>query len=368
MTETPFGIAAKPSPARRAELDAQRKARIDAELARLQTQYATKDAAHTLARYEQDYDAETKKLEQTQQAVELPPLVSTPPMTLDDGLVYRTDAVANIPRFVATFDSMASARVQLSFSVAGVVAPQDQLFLAALPALLDGAGVIDNGTAIAADEMRERMRKEILGLSIYYTTNPRTNRVELSLAGAGNGAAETKLALAWMRRVLLAPDWRIENLPRIRDLVDQSVTSLRQAMLGAEEGWVEDPRDAWRYQMEPEYLHTSSFLTQAHDLHRLRWMLLDPQDAAAGKEAARFLAQLASAKSLTRAEMIELAKSLADPKEKAKSPKVARWIASARKLSAKVAPLAVEAGKDLAAIVPELPNGSLAADWTYLCK
>jgi Zn-dependent M16 (insulinase) family peptidase len=368
MTETPFGIAAKPSPARRAELDAQRKGRIDAELARLQKQYATPDAAHTLARYEQDYDAETKKLEQSQQAVELPPLVSTPPMTLDDGLVYRTDAVASIPRFVATFDSMASARVQLSFSVAGVVAPQDQLFLAALPTLLDGAGVIENGTPIAADEMRDRMRKEILGLSIYYTTNARTNRVELSLAGSGNGAGETKLALAWMRRVLLAPDWRIENLPRLRDLIDQSVTSLRQAMLGAEEGWVEDPRDAWRYQMEPEYLHTSSFLTQAHDLHRLRWMLLDPQDASAGKEAARFLADLASAKSLTRAEMIELAKSLADPKEKAKSPKVARWLTAAGKLSAKVAPLAVEAGKDLAAIVPELPDGSLAADWTYLCK
>jgi hypothetical protein len=368
LTETPFGIAARPSPARRAELDAQRKARIDAELARLQKQYAAKDAATTLAHYEADYDAETKKLEATQQSTELPPLVATPPMTLDDGLVYKTDTVAGVPRFVATFDSMASARVQLSFNVAGVTAPDDRLFLAALPTLLDGSGIIEDGKPIAADEMRDRMRKEILGVSIYYSANPRTNRIELGLAGSGNGAAETKLALAWMRRLMLAPDWRIENLPRIRDLVDQSVTGLRQAMLGAEEGWVEDPRDAWRHQDEPEYLHTSSFLTQAHDLHRLRWMLLDPQDAAASKAAAGFLAELASAKSLTRAEMIELAKSLADPKEKAKSPKVARWLTAAGKLPPKAAPLAVEAGKDLAAIVPELPDGSLAADWTYLCK
>jgi hypothetical protein len=313
LTDTPFGIAARPSPARRAELDAQRKARIDAELARLQKHYGTKDAATTLARYEQDYDAETKKLEATQQSVELPPLVSTPPMTLDDGLVYKTDTVANVPRFLAAFDSMASARVQLSWATA----PDDRLFLAALPTLLDGAGIIENGKPIAADEMRDRMRKEILGLSIYYTANPRTHRVELGLAGSGNGAAETKLALTWMRRVMLSPDWRIENLPRIRDLVDQSVTSLRQAMLGAEEGWVEDPRDAWRHQDEPEYLHTSSFLTQAHDLHRLRWMLLDPQDAAASKQAAGFLAELAAAKSLTRTDMIDLAQALADPKEKA---------------------------------------------------
>jgi Zn-dependent M16 (insulinase) family peptidase len=368
LTDTPFGVAAKPSPSRRTELDAQRKARIDAELARLQKHYATTDAASTLARYEQDYDAETKKLEATQQAVELPPLVSTPPMTLDDGLVYKTDTVANIPRFIAAFDSMASARVQLSFDITGAVLPADKLFLAALPTLLDGAGVIDNGTPIAADEMRDRMRKEILGLSIYYATNPRTNRIELGFAGSGNGADETKLSLVWMRRVMNSPDWRVENLPRLRDLVDQSVTGLRQAMLGAEEGWVEDPRDAWRHQNQPDYLHTSSFLTQAHDLHRLRWMLLDPRDAAATKEATGFLSELASAKSLTRAEMLELAKSLSDPKEKATSPKVTRWLTAAGKLSAKAAPLAVEAGKDLAAIVAELPDGSLAADWTYLCK
>jgi len=266
----------------------------------------------------------TKKTEASQPAVELPRLVSTPPMTLDDGLVYKTDDVAGVPRFLATFDSMASARVQLSFNVAGRAAPEDRLFLAALPTLLDGSGVIEGGKPIAADEMRDRMRKEILGLSIYYSVNSRTNRFELALAGSGNGAAETTLAIGWMRRVIVSPDWRIDNLPRIRDLVDQSVTGLRQAMLGAEEGWVEDPRDAWRHQDQPEYLHTSSFLTQAHDLHRLRWMLLDPQDAAASKEASGFLDELAAAKSLTRVEVVELAKSLADPKVKATSPKVTR--------------------------------------------
>lgn len=368
LTEVPYAVAGRPSPARRAALDAARKTRIDAELARLQQLYGTKDTASTLARYEQDYDAQTRRLEASQKAVDLPPLVATPPMTLDDGLVYKTDTVAGVPRFTATFDSMASARVQLSMSVVGLVPRDDMMFLAALPVLLDGSGVIVDGTPIAADEMRERMRKEILGVSIYYASNPRTKRLELAVAGAGNGAGETKAALVWMQRMLLSPDWRIENLPRLRDLIDQSVTSLRQAMLGAEEGWVDDPRDAWRRQSELEYLHTSSFLTQAHDFHRLRWMLLDPQDAKVRTEAARFLGGLAAARTLPRADLVALGKALVDPAVHQPTARVARWITAAGKLSPKARAIAVEAGKDLAAIVPELPEGSLAADWSYVCR
>jgi len=369
LTQTPYGIAGRPSPAMRTRLDSERKGRIDAELARLQKQYGTADEQSTLARYEQDYDAETKKLESSQAAVELPPLVASPPMTLDDVLVYKTDDVSGVPRFVATFDSMASARVQMSFNVRDVIAPDDQFLLAALPTLLDGAGLFENGKAIAADEMRDRMRKEILGVSIYYGGNPRTKRLELGFAGSGNGADETKLAIGWMRRLMMSPDWRIENLARLRDLVDQSVTGLRQAMQGAEEGWVDDPRDAWKRQAELEYLHTSSFLTQLHDFHRLRWMLLDPQDAKVTTEAAGFLAELATAKSLPRADLVELAKALSDPK--AAAPKAAgaqKWFTAAGKLSEKARALATEAGKDLAAYIAELPDGSLGKDWTYLCK
>lgn len=369
LTDTPFAIAANPSPELREKLDSERKGRIDAELAQLQKQYGTKDEQATLAHYEQDYDAETKKIEGSQAAVELPPLVASPPMTLDDGLIYKTDDVAGVPRFAATFDSMASARVALSFDVRDIVPAEDQFLLGALPTLLDGAGIIENGKPVAADEMRDRMRKEILGTSIYYTGNPRTGRLELAFAGSGNGAAETKLALGWMRRLMLSPDWRIENLPRLRDLIDQSVTSLRQAMLGAEEGWVDDPRDAWKRQGEPEFLHASSFLTQLHDLHRLRWMLLDPKDASATIEVAGFLRELASASKLPRADMVLLAQSLALPGlPKIKNPAAAKWVDAEGKLSREARAIVSEAGKDLGAYVPELPDGSLARDWSYLCK
>jgi Zn-dependent M16 (insulinase) family peptidase len=360
LADAPFGIAARPSPQLRAQLDTERKQRIDAELARLEKQYGAKDAQGALVAYQRDYDAETKKLEDSAKAVELPPLVASPPMTLDDGLQYETGEVAGVRSLAATFEAMTSARVELAFDVVGAVAPDDQVFLAALPSLMSDAGVIEDGKPIAADEMRERMRREILELSVAYETNPRTHRVELVVAGAGHGANETRAALAWMRRVMLAPDWRIDNLPRLRDLLDQRATELRERMLGAEEGWVDDPRDAWWQQRSLEYLHAASFLTQAHDLHRLRWMLADPGDSAA---AVKFLSSLADAGKQPRTELVALAKALAHDQ-----PGKARWLAAARALPEKARPLAREAGKDLEALLPDLPDGSLAADWQYLCK
>lgn len=363
LTEMPFGVGAKPSPARRAQLDGERKGRIDAELAALQKKYGTKGAASTLAKYEQDYDAETKRMEDAQKGSELPPLVATPPMTLDDGLIYKTGAVGKSPAFYATFDSMVSARLQLAFRLA---VPEDrQMYLAALPVLMSDAGVIDNGTPIPADEMKERLRKEILELSVYYVDNPKTNRIELVVAGAGNGLGETKAAVGWMKRVMLSPDWRKENLPRLRDLIDQRLTALRQRMLGAEEGWVEDPRDAWRMQ-STLYGHTSSFLTRAHDLHRLRWQLA-ADDAKQTEEIAKFLALLGDAKTLERAELVELTDALAKS-GKAKAAKLAKWTDAAAKLSASAKPLAAQAGKDLGALLGDIPDSSLAMDWTYLCR
>jgi Zn-dependent M16 (insulinase) family peptidase len=349
LLRAPFGVAARPSPALRKQLDEARAARIADELARLKKQYGAPDDAATLARFRADYDAATKRLEDAQHAAALPPLVASPPMTLDDGLHYETGELAGVRSFVATFDSMASARVQLAFDVVHALPPDEQLWLAALPTLLNDAGVIDEtGAPIAADAMRERIRREILELSVYYTTNRRTGRVELVVAGAGNGAAESKAALAWMRRVLLAPDWRADNLPRLRDLIDQQLVSLRQRMLGAEENWVDDPRDAWRLQRNVDYLHAASFLTQAHDLHRLRWMLLDPGDAKATAAAAKQLDALAKEAKKPRAQLVALAAELASGKRASK--------------------LVQEAGKDLSALLPAIPDSSLANDWTYLCK
>jgi hypothetical protein len=275
-------------------------------------------------------------------------------MTLDDGLEYVTGEIGKVKTLVATFDSMSGARVQLSFRLNDRVDPAEYMYLGALPSLLSDAGLIIDGTSVPADEVRELLRKTILELSVYLVDSDRTGRAELVVAGAGAQLGESRAAIQWIRRVLFSPDWRVANLPRLRDLVDQRITGLRTRMLGAEEGWVDDPRDAWRHQSRLQ-AHVSSFLTQMHDLHRLRWQLLDPMDPAVTDETVTFLELLGTASKRTRPELIELASSIENFPPTAKLSDGAKQLAQA-------------AAKDLGATLADLPDDSLAADWLYLTK
>src|SRR5436309_3532118 len=159
--------------------------------------------------------------------------------------------------------------------------PDDYRYLALLPNLLTRVGVIENGKPVSYDEMTERLRNEILSLNANYSTNTRTNRAELVVRGAGNDLAESKRAVEWMRLVLEHPDWRVENLPRIRDAVDQSLSQLRNTMQSAEEQWVQNPAEAWRRQDSALLMATNSFLTRSHNALRLRWMLRTRRQAIA---------------------------------------------------------------------------------------
>jgi hypothetical protein len=237
------------------------------------------------------------------------------------------------------------------------------MYLALLPALLTEVGTHEGTEIITSEEMTERLRKEILSLSARYSEDLRSNRAELVVAGSGNNAEETKLALGWMRRVLLAPDWTLGNIARLRDVVDQALTATRAAMQGSEERWVEDPRDAWWRQDSLLHLHIGSFLTQAHDLHRLRWQLMDPIDAPSRTAALAFLTKLARAAKLPRAQLVALTASLAGD-AKAKAP---AGYATAG-MPERVKAIASAAGKDLALLLAELPDATLAADWAYLCR
>src|SRR4030095_1093992 len=78
-----------------------------------------------------------------------------------------------------------------------------------------------------------------------------------------------------MRLILFNPDWRPENLARIRDVVDQGLSGLRRTMQSSEENWVNPVATAYWRQTDPLFLSTTSFLTQIHNVYRVRWMLKD---------------------------------------------------------------------------------------------
>lgn len=340
----PWILAAKPNPEipRLAQLE--REVRIAAEVTQLKQRYGVTSDQEALRRYAVDYDAETAKIDAAAAQVKPPRFVDNPPMTLDDQLDYRvTQLPDGIPFVVSTFDSMTSATTGLALRLDGI--PQDQLlYVGAIPALLTRVGVIENGKPIPYEEMSERVRKEILSLNADFGTNSKTGRVELVVRGSGNNTAEAQKALEWMGLILFNADWRPENLSRIRDVIDQSLGGLRRTMQGAEENWVNGVATAYWRQDNPLLLATTSFNTQIHNLHRIRWMIKEgsPDQRAAGAKALAALADVKGTRDELKSRLAEMQK-------------------GADKLLA-------DAGKDLDQILSDIPDSSLAVDWPHLCR
>jgi Zn-dependent M16 (insulinase) family peptidase len=346
---TPYAIGVRPSPALLQREETERVARAEAETLRLANQYSTRDLQAALQRYQKEQDAAALLIEDEAKKLTPPAFVKNPPMSLDEQLQYKqTKLGSGVPIVTSTFDNMSSATVAM---VLRADYPQgEQLrYLSLLPALLTRVGVIENGKPVSYEEMSERLRTEVLNLNAYFSTNPRTERVELVVRGSGLGATEAKRAIEWISLVLHHPDWRVENLARIRDVVDQTLSGLRNTMQGSEESWVNNPANAYRMQHHQAFLATDSFLTRSHNALRLRWLLKDAPAAADREALDRWFAQLAEQKG-TRAELKAM---MAKPETVAG-------------LSTEATAIAKEVLKDLDLTLIEIPDSTLAADWTYL--
>ena len=292
----PYAVAAKPAPQLSAQGEQERVARAQAEAGRLMKKYGVATEQEAVSRYKAEYDATTAELERLAKQSNEMKFLDKPPLTLDDQLDFKVATLSGGVKMVTSkFENMTSATTGIALRLDGV--PQDKLvYLSAMPALLTQTGVVRDGKAIPFEQMSEMLRKEILALNSYFSTNFRTGRAELVMRGSGNDTAESKRSLEWMKLVLTSPNWREDNLARIRDLVDQVLSGMRNRTQSAEENWVNDPADAYWRQDSPLLLSVSSFMTQAHNVHRLRWMLKDAGDGANREAISSFLSSLADAK------------------------------------------------------------------------
>lgn len=349
---TPYVLAAKPSATLMAQEEKERQQRGTAEAERLKEVYGAPGLQTAIRRYQQEYDAATAQLEKEAHDLPPPKFVDTPPMTLDDQLDFTATKLAGgVPLVISRFESMTGATVGMAIRLDGIA--EDRLvFVSALPELLTGIGVMEDGKPVSFERMTERLRQEILSLDASFSVNGTTGRYELVVRGAGNNLEESKRALAWMKLALFHPDWRLENLPRIRDQVDQALAALRRTTQDSEESWVDGVAQAYLKQEYPLYLATSSFMTRAHNLHRLRWML-----KAGGDDALyAFLAELGKAGG-SRQERKALLASIKDDR-----------YAPLRKLTNTQRALALDAARDLDVLLSDLPDSGLPADWSYLCN
>ena len=361
----PYAVGAKPSPEMIARNDSERLARANAEALRLVSQYGVTDPQEAIKRYRADYDAETARIDTAAKSVKTPKFVDAPPLTIDDGLKFATTKLAHdVPMVASTFENMTSATTGIALRL-DTLPPDDFRYLALMPNLLTRVGVIDNGKPVSFDEMTERLRNEILSLNASYSTNARTGRAELVIRGAGNDLGESKKAIEWMRLVLEHPDWRVENLARIRDAVDQSLSQLRNTMQGAEEQWVNNPAEAWRRQDSALLMATNSFLTRSHNALRLRWMLKEAP--AADRDAiATYLTSIATAaKPASRADLKAFIAATTSGKGTAPDS-LQSYAAAYAQLSPGAKSTAADALRDLDLTLVEIPDASLAGDWAQV--
>jgi Zn-dependent M16 (insulinase) family peptidase len=367
----PYAVAAKPSPQLGEQEERAQAARAQAELDRQKKKYGLTDDAETLRRFKAEYEATTAELERQAQQTASLRFVENPPLTLDDQLDFKVSKLAgDVPMVASTFENMTSSTVGMALRLDAV--PEDQLvYLSMLPTLLTQVGVIKDGKPISFEQMSEMQRKEILALNSYFSTNFKTNRAEVVVRGSGNDLGESQRALEWMKLVMMSPDWRPENLARIRDVVDQTLSGLRNRTQSAEENWVNDPADAFWRQDNPLLLTTASFLTRSHNVHRLRWMLKDAGSGADRDSLSTFLSNLAAAGAKAkRAELKILLGAIQGKGELIKQipPSLLPYGEEFTRLSPASGAIAVEAAKDLEQLLADIPDATLASDWEYLAR
>jgi Zn-dependent M16 (insulinase) family peptidase len=367
LNTKPYAAVAKANPKLIEQSQTEAKVRSDAEVANLKKKYNVTDDQEAIRRYKEEYDKTTAELEKLEKAATMK-FIENPPLTLDDQLDFKEGSVGNVKMVSSYFDSMTGATSGIDLRL-DVIPENELVYVSSLPQLLRLTGVIKDGKAISYEEMSEMIRKEILSLDANFTGNERTNRYELVVRGAGNDATESARAVEWMKLILQNPNWRKENLPRIRDVVDQQLGGLRRRMQGSEESWVNNPATAYLRQDSPLYLSAFSFLTQAHNVQRLRWMLKDAGDAENRKAIDEYLSKLAGAKGSRDDLKILLAALQGD---KAQSEKVSADLKSLfedfGKLPETARALATEAAKDLNQNLTDIPDTSLAMDWASIAN
>ena len=175
---TPYGVAVRPSPTLLAKDQKERADRAASEVRRLAAVYSLKTDQEVIRRYQAEYDAQTKKLDELARVAGNRKFIDNPPMTLDDQLEYTESKVNGteskvtykVPLVTSYFDNMTSATTSLALNLASV--PEADLpLLSLLPELLSSTGVVDNGKPISYEQMQQLLRREILSLNAHFVSN-----------------------------------------------------------------------------------------------------------------------------------------------------------------------------------------------------
>jgi len=367
LTVLPYAVGSSPDPVMVTQMREAKEARIAGYIADLKKKYDIEEDQEAIIQYKKEFDRKTAELEKIAADQELPGFIDNPPMTLDDQLKYETITLpGNVPLVASTFDNMSSSTIGIALRL-DVIPESLLVYVPFLPDILTSIGVIEGDKVVPYEEMQKRLRKEVLRLYAGFDYGFQTGRIELVLSGAGSDLGELKNALRWMKYSLYSPYLSVGNLPRMTDIIDQTLVSLRNTMKGSEENWVSYPAYAYRYQTNPFFMSTNTFLTREHHLHRLRCMLTDPGTVDEQKELAGFIDALAQfGKDKSRNEMIEFLTALEYEQEGEVGIRNFKPLPSS--LAKTVGASARLVVKAIRVSLPDIPDANLHDDWAYLCR
>ena len=353
----PYAVSVCPDPRLLEKERIEKENRLQSARVELDARFEA-EGEDSLRLFREEYDLRSDEIDSSAESIEMPRFVDDPPMTIDDHLQYSCRSICGVPTVESVFDHMSGATVGLAFRL-DRVSQRRRFIVSSLASLLLDVGVIDNGKPISHTEMTEALRREIWGLVAYYSSSSSTSRVELVIKGAGTRPDENERAMHWLRLGLFHPDWRAENLSRIRDVIDGDLAATRATPRGAEEGWVGGVELSWRRQSDPLQLGLNSYAAQTYDLLRLRWLLRDDPGGVAD-----FVRELGEVGEPSRESLTELLASLTEEGQAGES---GRWAAGAQALDARGRAMLREACDDLGYCMTESPDASLALDWGEIC-
>lgn len=368
LNRKPYMVGAVPEPEMIAEAASAKEKRLAEYVEGFKKQYATEDAQAAIEAYQKEFDARTVQLEEVRAKQELPEFVDNPPMTLDPNLDYEVMTLpGEIPMVASTFENMKSSTVALALRL-DVIPESLLVYSPFLASALTRIGVVIDGEPVPYDQMDVRLRNEVMGLYAYFDHGYQTRRAELILTGEASRTEELPAVLDWMNHTLYSPYLSVDNLPRIQDVIDQSLSDARNRMKRSEEAWVNNPAAAYRFQTDPLMMSTLSFLTQTHLFQRLRCRLTDPGDSTSREEIAMLFDVLGEfgadmdrdklTSILTNLEQSD--KDVPDSLRETLPPPAQTLSETAKEIVARVA-------RELKATLADIPDANLSEDWVYLC-
>ncbi|MEE9441077.1 MAG: insulinase family protein [candidate division Zixibacteria bacterium] len=347
-----------------------KKERLTAFAQNLKNKYNTDNEQEALVKFKEDYDRDTKIIDDEMAKIPMPKFIDNPPLSLDPQLDYQVETLSeNVPLVFSKFNNITSATFGIAFNLR--VIPRDKLiYLPLIPSLIGDIGVIKDGESISYESLTDKLKNEVLSLNGSFSSNPISGRVELLITGAGSNIDESENALGWIITGLLNPYLESDNLSRIRDVVINNLTSLRRRTQTFEEYWVFSPANGYKYQRDHLYMTASCFLTQEHFMHQLKWRLKNPGNTNTIQSVQELFTSLASAgESSSKEDLIDFAStfSTGDP-ARFESGLFGQFVETYMLSPVEAQDIIQDALSDMATILSHVPPENAAQEWIYLAN